>query len=267
MIVPSLQFYTPHFKSTAIKFEDYQDENELCSFTNDCDCDCPDKKIREAIRAHIYSQFMPNYGDDDKHNYSYARTIDDVFIPNLRKIGCNSYRGATLAKKPHLVELLSKSDITTVIDLVGYRTFEDACAKNNIEYFAYPVDASFWAHPIFKNDESLIHEFKENNSLESDCIEQQELDNYKEKINIERREFMDKFIKLTEVMQNGHFYISCEHGEYRTPNVLALNTYFNARWNGNFIKPTNKFLYDSMKNMYLNLTPNEKLRLGFNEAH
>ena len=258
-----------HFCSNRPKFEDYQDEYELRNFAEDDGFDGHDRSVRDAIRAHMYAQFLPNYGIDERKVSSYARTLDDVYIPNLKKIGQSSYRGSTLAKNLNIVELLPKSGVRTVIDLVGYHDLEYECNNQKVRYVRYPVEADYWAHPIFKKDVTLVEDY----NLEmlkhpmTKVEKEKDFARYKEMINLDRREFMQGFIELIQTMKSGHFYISCEHGEYRTPNVLALNTYFNPTWTGEPTKPTSEFLYKSMKNMYLNMTDAEKKKLGFTEEH
>lgn len=269
MKIFSVNPYKLNFCSNNHKYEDYQDETELRNFVEDDGFDGHDRSIRDAIRAHMYAQFLPNYGIDERKVSSYARTIDDVYIPNLKKIGNGSYRGSTLAKNLSLVELLPRSGVRTLIDLVGYNKLEHACKEHKIQYVKYGIEPDYWAHPIFKKDVTLIEDYKCKQIKYPMTKEEKEKDlaTYKEMVNLDRREFMDEFIKLIHTMKNGHFYISCEHGEYRTPNILALNSYFNPNWTGEITKPTSEFMYKSMKNMYLNMTETEKSRLGFTKEH
>lgn len=77
---------------------------------------------------------------------------------------------------------------------------------------------------------------------------------------------MKNFIDLIDVINKDSFYIGCEFGEYRTPNILALNTFFNPHWKGKKVYPTSEFVYTKLKNMYNNLTPEDKVKLGFNKG-
>ncbi len=269
MRIYSISPYKINFSSNGPKFEDYRDESELRNFAEDDGFDGHDRAVRDAIRAHMYAQFLPNYGIDERKVSSYARTIDDVYIPNLMKIGNGSYRGSTLAKNLNLVELLPRSGVRTLIDLVGYNSLERECDKQKVQYVRYPVEADYWAHPIFKKDITLIEDYKSELLKHPMTKEEKEKDfsRFREMINLERREFMQNFIELISTMKTGHFYIACEHGEYRTPNILALNSYFNPNWMGEATKPTSEFMYANMKNMYLNMTEKEKSRLGFTKEH
>ena len=273
MKVYSVAFNPLNFKSHT-KFEDYTDEDELFNFTDDYDSD--DKKVRDAIREHMYANFLTRDVFVNPKN-AYADSIKDLNIPNLEEIGENSYRGATLAKHLHAVELLKRSGVSNVIDLVGYENLEIACNDNKIQYTKYPVDNFYWANPIFDNEKEARENFKKglieatfpehiNEDIPDECFEH-EFKIRDIEISLGRRIFMDNFIDLVHKMQNGHFYISCEHGELRTPNILAMNTYFNPKWTGVKTKPTDENHYEKMKNMYLNMTENEKKRLGFTQEH
>lgn len=257
------------FFTSQRKLDDLYVDNHVHNFTQDDDeCCSHDAKIRDAIRAHMYSQFLPAYGSEVGRSNKYAETLDDVYIPNLQKIGQNSYRGSTLAKNLQYLELLRKSNMNTVIDLVGYYDLENACKLKGIDYLRYPVSADFWANPIFRTDYDLKEEkFRELSKL---GLSQQEFDSAMSKHDIsveyERHIFMKKFFKLIDVINKDGFYISCEYGEYRTPNILSLNTFFNPRWTGRKIYPTSEFVYEKFRNMSHNLTLDDKIRLGFNNG-
>ena len=273
MKVYSVAFNPLNFKSHT-KFEDYTDDDDLFSFSEDYDSD--DKKVRDAIREHMYANFLTRDVFVNPKN-AYADSIKDLNIPNLEEIGENSYRGSTLAKHLHAVELLKRSGVSNVIDLVGYENLEQACSDNKVKYTSYPVDSQYWGNPIFENEKTSRENFKKelikeyfpehiNEDIPDECFEH-ELRIRDSEVNLSRRMFMNDFINLVHTIQEGHFYISCEHGELRTPNILAMNTYFNPKWTGVKIKPTDENHYEKMKNMYLNMTENEKKRLGFTQEH
>lgn len=262
-----ITFLKPHNInfSGKIHTEEFDDDFETRQFADDWG----GSKVRDALRAHIMSQFLPSYGLENEKLSHYAETLDDVFIPNLRKIGHGAYRGSSLAKNLNYMSLLPKSNITTVIDLTGYDSLKKACDDNNIDYFRYEVANNYWANPIFADDEALMQKKHSQLFGRGLCKEEfdKEIKNYKAEINNERRRFMNKFIEFVNVINQGFFYIGCDFGEYRTPNILALNTYFNPRKGIHDVLPTNEFILESIKNMYKNLTDNEKIRLGFTEEY
>lgn len=254
-----------YFTSKPPKIEDFEDDYDTRHFADDTACAI----VRAKIRDHIYSRIIPNYGLDNDSTYFGAETLDDVFIPNLRKIGHDVYRGASLAKKIKYLDLLKKSGVDTVIDLEGFSNLKEACKEKNINYYNYKVGNDYWTNPIFEDENFLINNKRKqlyNKSLTYVEFED-ELNRYKTQIQTERKEFMEKFIDFINVMKQGHLYIGCEFGEYRTPNILALNTYFNPNRTYADTYPTNQFFLQAIKNMYKNLTANDKLRLGFTEEY
>ncbi len=228
--------------------------------------DIDSAKLRDALRERMYSQFL-TYDNYDKKVPDYAKTLDDVYILNLQNIGANSYKGATLANNIDYLDLLKHSNVSTVIDLAAFNNLRAECKQRNIGYYRYTVTPDFWANPIFADNQSLLCE--KICELQEKALTKEEfsseLDKFKTKIMKERADFMKNFEELLSVMSQGNFYISCELGENRTPNILALNTYFNPNWHGDKIQPTRGFVKNCIKNMYNNLTVEDKAKLGFTE--
>lgn len=263
MKITAIQPYNLSFSSNC-KFEEFEDDYEKRHFADDWG----GSKVRDAIRAHFYSQFLPDcYYNGYTVVPGYAQSLDDVYIPNLRKIGHFSYRGSSLAKNIGYLDLLHNSQINTVIDLAGFDDLRQECEKRNIEYFRYDIKPDYWTNAIFYDKDELIerkkNELQEKNLNEKDY--KRAINGYEWRLLEERRQFMDDFIKLAAVISHGHFYIACEHGEYRTSNILALNSFFNPLSHVDKTLPTTKFILQSMKNMYKNLSDEEKSRLGFND--
>ena len=241
-----------------------QEENDSVHHMAD---DYGGQKIRGAIRAHIYPQFLFMNDPYDEYMPECAASIDDVFIPNIENIGAGSYKGASLFRNPEYLDLLKKSNIKTIVDLAGFNKLRDACEQKNINYYRYYIPLDYWSKPIFITNEELFG--KKENELYKQALNKQEflaqMQDYKQKTESERKAFMDEFIDFTNVMNEGSLYIGCDLGEFRTPNVLALNTYFNPKWQGDKIEPTTEFIRECIKNMYNNLSAEDKNRLGFTE--
>ena len=216
--------------------------------------------IREALRSRMLSKILPDYSSDIYKNSK----LQDVYIPNFADIGNNSYKGATLAMNLKYLDTLKNSGVNTVIDLEGYRALENACKEKNIDYYCYKVGNDFWQNPIFHSNSELIAD--KILELSKKSFTTKEFENemilYKKEITKQRREFMDKFIDLTKKLNEGSFYISCQYGEYRTPNILALNSRFNPKWSGKKCELEDKFLADFFDNMANNLTKEDKEKLG-----
>lgn len=259
--IPSYNIKPLSFKSTYdSKIKPYEDDEELRHFGDDDQSD-----IRDAIRDHYLASVLPGYDFNTAKNRFNPRNLDDVYIQNFAKIGNHSCKGASLAKNLDYVRLLDNSGIYTVIDLVGYDDLKYTCAANNVSYHSYPVGDDYWANPMFADNDKLIEDKKK--ELESQDLSDEEYDKqlglYETSLTLQKKEFMRKFIDLVDIVNEGHFYIGCEYGSFRTPNILALATLFNPEWIAGKSLPTDTVIVDFMKNMYNNLTPEDKIRLRF----
>ena len=263
LLVNNIKFTSNH------QYDDLEADNNVHNFLIDDEGESShDSYIRDAIRAHMYSRFLPNYGLETGRSNAYATSIEDVYIPNLQKLDSSCYRGASLSKNLQYIPLLVKSKVYNVIDLVGYYDLESKCKEYKIDYLRYPVSMDYWANPIFRTDAELLDEKEEKlrklglTKAEYDA----EIRRHKRDVDYERKLFMKNFLTLIDTINKNNFYIGCEYGEYRTPNILALNTYFNPHWTGKRTYPTSEFVYTKMKNMYLNLSQEDKIRLGFTKG-
>lgn len=251
----------PNFKS----YNSYDSNNH--NWGSDIS-DNESSRVRDLIRERMYSRIISAPETVDSLP-SYAHDIEDVFLKNFRKLGYNAYCGETLNSKPAYLDLLKPSGVDTVIDLVGYYNLEEACQDKELNYYKYPVNLGYWSHPIFVDNETLIKNKK--NELYKESLTKKEFD---EKLNDHiqyirdaRAEFLEDFTKLAQIIKDGHFYLACEYGEDRTPNILAMNSYFNPQWHGANTKPTSKYPYNAMKNMYFNLSDSDKKQLGITEDY
>lgn len=251
--------FTPTFKSLHAErdFEDIDTEETFAQQYGD--------DVREALRNRIYERagiIIPEYTPED------AKTIEDAKINNFGRLPNNSYRGASLANRPKCVELLANSGIHTVIDLDGSAIYESNCKKNNIEYHFIDLRNGFWTNPMFRSHDVIMEKYGE--QISKFGFEKKDYDeymaSYKDTIKKDCREFMDKFIEISDIMSRGNLYVGCELGDYRTSNFLALQYYFNPSWTGPKIK-TEPYIFEFCQNMYLNLTPEDKTALGFTEKY
>ncbi len=253
-------------KSHDVYCDNLEKENNSRSFIQYEDAE---SLTREKLRAHIIGRYLTTYDSELNSIGKYANSIEDANILNLQKLAPRCYRGASLAKYQSCFQLLRLSGIETIIDLASSESLKISCEENGINYYPYNVDSRYWAHPIFKTDEDLLDEKKETLSKEnlSSCEYQTKLENFKKEIRKERNDFVIKFSKLIDVINEGGFYICCEMGEYRTPNILSLNTFFNPQWKGRNIYPAESCFFRQIENMYHNLTAENKALLRFTESH
>jgi hypothetical protein len=246
--------------------DDLENNNLVHSFIQYEDAD---SLAREKMRWRMLGRIMPEENIGSSLSMTYATSIEDANIPNLQKIGLNCYRGASLLKFPDSFELLKKTGIETVIDLAGNARLKSLCDEHNISYLPYVVDDGFWANPIFRTDKELLDEHKLKLAKQGLSVDEynSDIEKYKAIIANERTSFMNKFLVLINAINMKDFYIGCECGELRTPNVLALNTFFNPKWDGKRTFPAMLFLYEKIGNMFENIPKSYKEKLGFNPTH
>ena len=234
------------------------------------DGDAESRKLRNYIRDRLYvSCFIPVI--DKKTSCSemrYANTIDDVYIRNFKSLGNSSYSGECLMHKPEYFKLLRPSSVSTIIDLRCKEGLKECCDEYNIDYYYYDTSWGYGGQSIFKKDEDLLA--AKAKELTHYGVTKKEFDEsiekYKSQIQEERTQYVRKLADLIGVVNYGHFYMSCEYGEYRTVNCLALVSIFNPEWHGEKIHPHSAYV-NKFKTMYENLTPEHKKILKIDEKY
>lgn len=201
--------------------------------------------VRHSMRNKIYGDvFGTNIKKETTNETKLAEKLDDVYILNFHNIGNSSYSGESLVHNPEYFDLLKKSGVKRVIDLVDKPELRDLCEKYNIDYYFYDMNLDYGKLPIFSNMSN------------SECTNL---------VKKENTQFIKGLKKLIDVVNQGNFYMSCEYG-YRTMNCLSLVTLFNPNWNGAKIDPTKEFT-QRIGNMFKNLTDEHKQILGLNEEY
>lgn len=170
------------------------------------------------------------------------KSIMNLPAYNIRPISPNSYRGSTLADAPErCLHTLKQSGIDTVIDLVGYWNYEEKVKDAGMNYLYFPINQGV-RHTVW--DRAALQDNKND---------------------IETREFIEDFINYIQTMQKGYVYIGCEFGKYQTDDALLLNNAFNPKAK----RPLNiynaPFKLDLMRNLYNNLTEDDKKRMGWDK--
>lgn len=224
---------------------------------------------RDIMRERLYANVgIPSVSEKTLKSNPLAFTLNDVHIQNFRVLGNSSYSGECLMHHPDYLKLLIPSGVIRVIDLRDKKGLKEACEENNVEYYSYSTAWGYGGQSIFKKDKDLIKE--ETDKLAKLGLTKKEFDEnierYKSQIQDERTEYVRKLAKLIDVVNEGHFYMSCEYGEYRTVNCLALVSAFNPDWRGAKIAPNSEYV-DKIKNMYENLTPEHKKILKIDENY
>lgn len=200
------------------------------------------------------------------HKVDY-QTVTGIPVYNIRPFGEDSYRGQTLEEKPEYLSVLKEAGIERVVDLVGYTYFPEQVEEAGLEYHSFQIGEDFWKNPVFSDKSTYLameKRFAANvMELKDDELEEhmkRQSKNYDRKV----RSFInEEFIPFIQTMQQGYVYIGCEYGKYKTDDALILNSYFNPKAPQNFKYVRYDAQINHIKNLYNNLTDEDKKRLRF----
>ena len=258
----SMYTYRPTFKSYKEGYE-YDDEFGVYvkADENSLYYDNPyEQNLRNYLRNHILENARISLEEDTPVT---ADSIEDVYIPNFKKLPNGSYRGASLKDKPEYVALLAKSGVECVVDLHGFMALAKACNENNLRYVKVDMKDKFWTNAMCKTDEELF--LNKCAYLNSMGLSKREYDEcveiHKIEIDEERRAFVDFLAEIFSIINSNKCYIGCEFGDYRTTNFLALNYYFNPRFETPKIEPE-PYITEKCRVMYENMTERDKKAMG-----
>lgn len=205
--------------------------------------DEPLSPLFESLLEHAYGSRGVVYTGSTSAVPDTSR-LDDVShnIMNFRKLGNSSYSGESLVHKPEYFKLLGNSAVTKVIDLINNQKLKEYCDKHGLDYYSYDMNWGYGGKSLFNNEKSLMAEQ-------------------------ERTIAIRKLKELIDEVNKGHFYMSCEYGEYRTVNCLSLASIFNPEWYGEKIAPATTEFAKKIENMFKNLTDEHKQILGLSEDY
>lgn len=258
------------------------------------------KTRREYIREHIKSNQSPKtiYGErleefelqqlinsltgkNTKHfkkihhtevnslNHNLMYTVPTY---NLEQVGrMNSYRGSSLYFELESLPTVKKAGIKTIVDLEGFDTLKEECAKIGLNYFEFSKYNPLFNQDAFSSPESIV---KKERYLRHDI---QGASDFDTEIFVDDRlkvwfqnciNFKEDFVKLIQTFQKDNFYIGCDFGTVRTDTALMLNHFFNPQareLTPNYIIPTNHYNVCLLENLYNNLTESDKKQMGWTE--
>ena len=175
------------------------------------------------------------------------------------------YRGSTLARQPEALKTLKEAGIERVIDLVGYPYYEKVVADAGLEYHCPKFgrgQLGVWEEEAFADKIDLLAretryyrpiDFEKNKKY----LAQREKDHDRH-----IRRSVKRFVDYIQLMQKGYYYIGCEYGTYKTDDYILLNETFNPKAEAPFVRGA-MYKLDLMKTLYNNLTPEDKLRMGW----
>ena len=154
------------------------------------------------------------------------------------------------------------------IDIKSNPEVKKACEENHVEYVSYDTSWGYGGKSFFKDKKGLMKEHAA--QLMKEGVTKQDYESsmayYEKRLNEERDTYIKELKVFMDVVNMGNFYMSCELGDYRTVNALALVTTFNPHWGGAKIKPHGTYV-PKMVNLYSNLSDENKKTLGIDEKY
>lgn len=169
-----------------------------------------------------------------KPNEINSELMYKLSVYNVKPIyGTNSWRGSTALKDSDLI-LLKKAGIKTVIPLSYGGVLEESCKKYDLNYLYFDSDFDMFYNDAFKR---------------KGCT----------------NNFIDKFVKFIQTMQQDNVYVGCEFGTNRTDNMLMLNNFFNpyAKNTKTYINRLNSCHVPFLQTFVQNMTQEHKNAMGW----
>ena len=144
--------------------------------------------------------------------------------------GTNSYRGSA-PKNTGILSLMKQAGIERVVDLAGFDSIEEDCAKLGLEYLYYPIENNFFTKSAFKTRQGIESEIKKMGQLFqwSSCETNKNIAGRLKYWEKNLSDFMESFIPFIQTMQKDNVYIGCEFGTYTTDTALFMNHFFNPK--------------------------------------
>ncbi len=220
----------------------------------------PYKTTREYIReAYADPYLVKKIKDKDFESIDLYETYRRKNIPlPVKKINKNCYRGETLLYTPKRLTALKHKGVKNVIDLANVEDYDILCDLKGFKYYNFPLFLDYRKHPPFVTREQYRQKHQIPDTHLPDDSEEFAYDN-------EARRFIDDFKELVNVINQGNFYISCDHGRIRTDAALLMNQYFNPKWDGDKSLQPDAEQIVKFKIFYNNLSNRDKRDLGFTE--
>lgn len=210
----------------------------------------------------IQLTFKANTLNED--NY---RNVTGLPVRNIRYIGNNSYRGATLVGKPKCLSVLKDAGVKRVIDLNGPTIYEKEVKQAGLDYFLFDMthnrdgyNGNFWSK------DGVLSRQEYENRIRT-IFSPEDFDNYEEVIKSrindydrQSRNVIDNLVGFIRRMQEGHCYICDEYGTHTTDDALLLNNIFNPQ-KGTTHGICDLDEIDCLKNLYARLNENDKKQM------
>ena len=190
-------------------------------------------------------------------------SIISLPVPNIRYIGNNSYRGASMVDKPECLQVLKDAGIKHVISLYYSPEYEKAVKQTGLDYHCFNMkhrneEEGLWYNDVCKSRQSYENSLKGMFGDDKNAI----------KIRLEAydrdsRGPIDELVGFVKRMQEGYCYVGCEFGTNTTSDALVyINRAFNPQ-DGRELEFFDYYKADCLRNLYDKLTVNDKKLMGW----
>ncbi len=192
-------------------------------------------------------------------------SIISLPVPNIRSIGNNSYRGASMVDKPECLQVLKDAGIKHVISLYYSPEYEKAVKQTGLDYHCFNMKRSndgrpegLWSSDVCNSRQSYENILKGEFGDDKYAIKIR-MDAYDRK----SRGQIDELVGFVRRMQEGYCYVGCEFGTNATRDALVyINRAFNPQ-DGRELEFFDYYKADLLRNLYDKLTVNDKKLMGW----
>lgn len=239
--------------------------NKLCgtkpkrySSEQDLSCDTDVLDIKRTVN------------NTNKIDSSIMKTLPLLNVKPIISTGC--YRGSTPNSNLNSIKILKEAGVKHVVDLQGYGEVERVCKENHLDYFHIPIAEDLSEMQAFQSERDIelnVKRFAHFYQFDKNPKEsmQKAKDDSIARWGKNKDEYIEKFVKMINLLQEDNTYIGCEFGISRTNNAMLLNHLFNpkaTRTPSCRTKFNNVYMNDIAK-LYYNLKPEHKAQMGWTE--
>ena len=192
-------------------------------------------------------------------------SIISLPVPNIRSIGNNSYRGASMVDKPECLQVLKDAGIKHVISLYYSPEYEKAVKQTGLDYHCFDMKRGneagiegLWSCDVCKSKQSYENSLKSLFGDDKNAIEIRLV-----AYDRDSRGPIDELVGFVKRMQEGYCYVGCEFGTNTTSDALVyINRAFNPQ-DGRELEFFDYYKADCLRNLYDKLTVNDKKLMGW----
>ena len=194
-----------------------------------------------------------------------SSSILSLPVPNIRYIGNNSYRGASMVDKPECLQVLKDAGIKHVISLYYSPEYEKAVKQTGLDYHCFDMKRGnaegiegLWCTNVCRSKQTYENLIKGMFGDDKNAIKIRMV-----AYDRDSRGPIDELVGFVRRMQEGYCYVGCEFGTNTTSDALVyINRAFNPQ-DGRELEFFDYYKADCLRNLYDKLTVNDKKLMGW----